>query len=187
MATPTPVRRYGPTTGSFTGWLGLVLAAVAAVAAPVSSPDTTGFLITAIAAAGGLLVWMVMLRPRVLVIAPESLELRNVISSWFVPLTAITDIEVRAVTRVRTADGRYDGVGVGRTIREMRRSRRGPHVPSADSTGQEADLMIGQVLQAVERARADGLVDRPVRRVWAVPELGVLAVLVVAAAVLAVL
>lgn len=184
MAAPASVQRYGPTTGSFSGWLGIALAVLAAVGVPVSSPDTIGFLISALAAAGGLLVWMLMLRPRVVLAAPHTVELRNVVSSWVVPLAAVTGIEVRHLTRIETADGVFEGIGVGRTVRELRRVSRHP---DAAATGKEADLLVSQVLQAADRARSDGFAAGPVRRDWAVPELGVLAVLGVAAALLAVL
>jgi hypothetical protein len=191
--------RFTPTSGTFTGWIAITAAVVAIVAIGVDMRTLTGIRYALAAAIFGLLAWCFMLRPRV-VIGSVELELRNVFSSWHVPLAAVRKVAVRAITRVYTDDGEYDAVAVGRPIRSMRRGRRsnvqtiglpglgrtieqdiGPtpeQVKGRLDADAVADLVLEQILQSADTARsAAHEASAPPRRTWARIELAALALL----------
>ena len=193
--------RFTPTSGTITGWIGVTAAVVTIAAIAVDMRSLTGVRYALVAAVFGLLAWSFMLRPRV-IIGTVALELRNVFSSWHVPLVSVRKVAVRAITRVYTDDGEYDGVAVGRPIRSMRRGRSAPvqtiGLPGLGRTITEdigpspqearrqldadavADLVQEQILHAADSARSarqDG--STPAHRSWALLELSALALLLV--------
>jgi hypothetical protein len=198
-AEPSGERRYTPTSGLFTGWLGLCLAAVVLVAVLLDDHTSRGTRVAFLAAVGGLLVWCFMLRPR-LVIGSTEVELRNAFGSWHVPLAAVRRVSVRAVTRVHTDERRYDGVAVGRPVRSLMRARpqrqRSIGVPGLGGRRMNedvdaaripkgqldadmvADLVVEQLLTLADRARESGQQPEPPRRSWAWVELTLLVLLV---------
>ena len=196
-------QRYGPTTGTFTGWLGLAMC-VAGTVALLMDPEVASVRFALIFAAVGLLDWCYMLRPRIIVREPATLLLRNAFSTWTVPLAAITVVRVKAITRVEVGDQAYDGIAVGRRIKAMVRGiqpRRGdgfadagralgdpprgaePKHPVASSPEAIADLMTEQILAASVRAKETGQPTGPGIRSWAWPELALLAGLLIGIAV----
>jgi hypothetical protein len=199
-AEPSEERRYKPTSGLLTGWLGVGLAVAVLVAVLLDDHTARGTRVGFLAAVCGVLVWCFMLRPR-LVIGSTEVELRNPFTSWHVPLASIRRVAVRAVTRVHTADRRYDGVAVGRPVRSLMRARpqrqQSIGVPglggrrmneNADAAripkGQldadmVADLVVEQLLTLADRAREAGQQPEQPRRTWAWVELTLLALLVV--------
>lgn len=179
-------RRFGPTSGVAIGCIGLAGCAVGAVAALKADTSSVGIGRALVAALVAVLVWCFMLRPRV-VIGPDTLVLRNALSEWHVPLASIRSVVVRAITRVRTAEGKYDGVAVGRSVRAMmwegHRDRRSVATPPPTKGPRHGDIipdfLVEQILYAADNARDIGQAAGPVRRVWAVPELVLLGVLAV--------
>ncbi len=155
---------YGPSSGTIVGWIGVVLAAVV-VAVLLANERSAGGLRSALAVAlVGVVVWCYLLRPRIIV-RPATLVLRNAFSDWEIPLASVQEVAVRTVTGVYTADRRYDGIAVGRTVRAILRSR------SHGSTDETADLVTAQIMRATARARERGEeAGTPVRRP-AYPEL----------------
>ena len=131
--------------------------------------------------------WSLLLRPRV-VLDQEELVLRNAVSDYRIPYARISDFFVRSTT-VALVDGRkLLGLGVGRSRRDMTRTRRGssdalmragvlpadevrPGRPGAGHTA--ADQLEEQVGQRRKLAVPG---DAPVRRVPAVPEIAALVV-----------
>ncbi|HEX4190660.1 MAG TPA: hypothetical protein VHZ06_06650 [Marmoricola sp.] len=204
MASTVLEQEYGPTSGVVTGWIGMVICTAVVVAVPVVNHDLESARIAVGAAVAGTLIWMTMLRPRIIVRLPDTLLLRNPLSTWEVPLAAVDSVRVRAITRVGVGERNYDGVAVGRPVRPPRPAglglpgiggRRGAVTPdpspsrarlrpSATTPNAIADLMTEQLLAAADRARAAGQAGAGVDRVWAVPELAVLATLVVAFVIL---
>lgn len=189
MQPPTAEQRFGPTSGKVTGYLGLAACGAVLVLLLRNDAGTANLRWVVATAIGALVVWSVMLRPRVVLRAGREVELRNVFSSWLVPLALVRGVSVKAITRVETEDGRYDGVAVGRRVRQLvRESRAGrPAVEDKPRSSDidEVDLMITAIDHAAEQARRDGS-EQSVRRVWAVPELAALAVLLVALVVVSV-
>jgi hypothetical protein len=179
-------QRFGPTSGVLIGWIGLVLCAVGVVASLQAdrSPDGVGRALAV--ALLGVLIWCYMLRPRV-VVGRTTVVLRNAVSEWHVPLASVQAVVVRAVTRIRTADGRYDGVAVGRPVRKMLRdSSSQPRGPASKplQKGQIhgdviPDFVVERILHSADSAREFGQPAGPVTRAWAVPELVLLVLLTV--------
>jgi len=190
-------QKYGPTTGAFTGWIGLLMC-LGAIAALLTDATAGSVRFAIVLGALGLLIWCFVLRPRVIVREPNTLLLRNAVSTWELPLAGVTKVRVKAITRVEIGESPYDGIGVGRRVRTMvrgqvvkhgdgfadagralgdppRRDRKHPEVNPPEAV---ADLVTEQVLAAAERAREAGQPTEPVRRTWAVVELVLLAALV---------
>ncbi|RNL78583.1 hypothetical protein [Nocardioides marmorisolisilvae] len=203
MAVTITEQKYGPTTGAFTGWVGLVLCLGSIAALLTGGPTHATLRFALVLGVVALLVWCFVLRPRVIVREPNTLLLRNAVSTWELPLAAITRVGVKAITRVHLGDTPYDGIGVGRRVRNMVRGqvikrgdgfadagralgdppRRERKHPSANSPEAIADLVTEQVLAAAERARDAGQPTDPVRRSWAWPELVLFAAVAIGFAV----
>ena len=117
--TPT----FGPTSGVITGVLGITFGALVVVVTIVHGVDAAAWPYIA----GGLFAiavcWALLLRPRV-VLGADELVLRNVVSDYRIPYTRISDFLVRTTTVVIADDHKYVGLGVGRGMREMTRTRR---------------------------------------------------------------
>lgn len=200
-----PEQRYGPTSGSVIGFLGLGTCAVIVGMAVLDHPTTTSIRV-AIAAVGiAILVWAYLLRPRIIVEAGGStLVLRNPLSSWHIPLAAVRVVGVKTVTTVKTEDRRFDAVAVGYSMRKVVRGRTAPAsgsmpgtlggsiaVPSAGRGPEPARdprladleiqaLMPDRILAAADRARALGFPETPIERSYAVPEIVLLGLTVLA-------
>lgn len=199
MPVPKPEQRYGPTSGTVTGALGVLICLVVAVWLPIASHDLVATRWALGIGAGAVLIWAFMLRPRI-VVQPEMLVLRNPLSSWLVPLACVEVVQVCLLTRIGTTGGAtYDAVAVARPLRSLTgRQRLQPsglfgRALSQDSGSESpklryartntpdgiADLMTEQILAAAHGAREAGAAAGPVRRVWAIPELAVTATLLV--------
>jgi hypothetical protein len=177
-------QRYGPTTGTVTGWIGLTMCTTAVVLT-LLDPTTVRIRYALVYALLGVVVWAYILRPRVIIREPTALLLRNAFSTWEVPLAAVTSVGVKAIIRVRTGERAYDGIGVGRRVMKMVRGPQGhlhgPTIkhPRVDSPEAVADLVVEQVLAASERARESGQPTNPALRRWAWLELVFCAALLV--------
>lgn len=203
MTATSKQQRYGPTAGTVSGWIGLVICAAVLVTFAISSPGVVGSRWIAGASGAAVVIWSMMLRP-VIIVRPPVVELRNPFSSWQVPLATIDAVLVRAVTRIESGGRSYDAVAVGRRVRKMARSvavpgrvnefGRADAMPAIepdpvsrrlDASTPEAlaDLMIEQILNAAADAkRRNDPVGTPVRT-WAVVELGLLGAAAIALAV----
>jgi hypothetical protein len=193
-----PVQKFRPTNGTVTGWGGLVAAALAAVLAAVTEPNLLGLRVVLGAALGGVLVWVVLLRPRAAAYR-DTLVLRNQLSDLHLPLVRVEAVAVRHALNVWVGEQRYVCSGIGRSTRSMMKTRgRGPmavlgleqtddrmglgQIGEIGSSGEYAAFVEERIVDLARSARRD-LQDTdppPVRRVWAVRELSALAVLGVA-------
>src|SRR4051794_15871689 len=191
-------RRFTPTSGTFSGWLGVFLAGAAVVSVLVGDRTVRGGRFALVAAIFGGLVWCFVLRPRV-VIGRSVIELRNPFFSWHVPLARVDKVSVRAVPWVHPDERRYDGVAVGRPVRSLMRARptrqqtfglpglggaRLPEDPNASrvpkgnlTADMVADFVTEQILLAADRARESTEAPPEPRRSWAWPEIGAIGVL----------
>ncbi len=164
---------YGPNSGTVAGWVGVVLAAVVVTLVAINERSEDGLRTGLAVALVGVVVWCYLLRPRIKV-RPPILLLRNAFADWEIPLASVEEVTVRTVTGVYTAERRYDGIAVGRTVRSILRSQAG-------GTGDEtADLMTAQIMRAAASARERGEETGPARRTPAYPELVVLSLLAAA-------
>lgn len=191
---------FGPSSGVLVGWSGLVLCVVLGAAFATGSSALVGARWALGAALVATLIWCVMLRPQIVIQAPEQLVLRNMISTWQVPLAGVEQVVIRALTSVHTAEGKYDAVAVGKPRKRRSTGRflglgpmpgtppRVPEVASRPRTpADRAEVVTTLILGAAEAARLAGHEPTPVRRIWAVPELAAIGSLAIALAVTLVL
>src|SRR5262249_2232405 len=73
--------------------------------------------VPALAVLGAVILWMSPVRPRVWG-QDHPLVLRNMVSTWYLPLASIEEVAVRQVMAVRAGGQRYVCAGVGRSLRE---------------------------------------------------------------------
>ena len=191
-------RRIPPTSGTTSGWIGVGLAGIGVVAALLEEPSVAGARFALGSAVFGVVAWSFMLRPRVIIGSTE-VELRNALSSWHIPLASVRSVTVRAITRIDTDEGSFDGIAVGRPLRSMRRQPGPPagfgvpgfggrvapdfdaeparHPGQLDASS-VADFTVERILEAADRSRASASASGTPRRTWARLELGLLSALV---------
>lgn len=189
--------RFAPTSGTITGWLGVLVALALVVEVAVNDPSLRGarWIVGLLLAA--VLVWAFMLRPRLL-LRGRTLVLRNPLEDIEVPLGLVTRFQVRQATFVHVEDKRFVGVAVGRPLRQMVRPTSDNSLGSPLGFGrsmrigapqpQARDLTIELLEERVRSGRSDavrlGETDGAVRRTPVRWLLGVVAGLVVVLVVL---
>lgn len=192
---PGPVERFKPTSGMFSGWAGLVCAAVAVVYCAVGVHSVVGLRVGLGAAFAGIVVWVTQLRPRA-VAYPDELLLKNSLRDTSIPLAAIDEVSVRQTLRVTVEDQQHVCIGIGQSAREeLRRRRRNTQsllgqsrwhefAERADRAAPDQTAMsyqtfvVTRIEELVEQAKKERPDEPPgpVRRTWAWPELAGLAV-----------
>jgi hypothetical protein len=185
--TDAVVERFQPTSGRFTGILGLVTAAVILVLALVAG-DTGRPLGVAIGAVfGALLSWAALLRPA-LWATRRDLVLRSMFHSVLVPLAAIDKVVVTQVLAVTAGGRRYVSPTIGFTARQTVKGRFGGQVGSSLDTHQ---LFVEERIRHLAQTSRDLLgikqgspeqaaLAADVRRTYAWPEIAGVAVCVLA-------
>jgi hypothetical protein len=169
-----PVEKFPPTSGTVTGSLGVAMAAVVGVVSVVTSPDLAGVRILLGAALAGVLIWMVVLRPRAAVY-DDVLLLRQEVSDTWVPLTLIDTVHAGRDLVVAVDDQRYRCTGISRSRPLPGTQRRGT-VPGAPDAVSHVENRIREMVAAAHR-RDQPDAEQQVRRRWAVAEFVALAVL----------
>lgn len=181
--TSQPLHAFKPTSGMVLGSIGLAVAGLVVVLVLLGERSVLGLRTALAAALVGLVVWMVLLRPRVRAYA-DTLELRNMASDVLVPLAAVDAVTVRHALHVWVDDERYTCPGIGRSTRSMVRTHGGTQDASvAKASSSEGYVrFVETTLEDLARtARRDARGEQPpVRRRWAAPELVAAGVLVVA-------
>lgn len=177
--TTSQEKRYGPTAGLITGWIGLVGCAGFAIYLPFTGQDRTTLRFAVATVLAGLVIWAFMVRPRV-ILTPTTLHLRNPLSTWSLPVGLVDDVLVGFTTRVTAAGRTLDATAVGRPTKAFARKA----TKAWGSPDQEPDIMVGDVLAAAKQARAAGEEPGTIQRHWAVPELAAIAILSLALLVL---
>ena len=179
-----PVEKFRPTSGRILGGIGLagvafVLGLAVLDPGSVPAPVAWGF------ACFGALVWAAMLRPRVMA-TPETLVLRNMLSTFRIPFAAVEQIAVRQVLAVRAGDKRYVSPAVGRSWRQSIRSGRAEPATPVVATENYPTFVENRLHQLAEDARARAGVSMlsdeqlalaaGVRRDWSWPVVALVAV-----------
>lgn len=172
-------KRFGPTSGVVTGWIGIAGCAAVVVLLPFASNDRTAFRFVVGAALAAVFIWAFVARPRI-ILSPSRLRLRNALSTWEIPTALVDGITIGVVTRVEVAGRPYDGAAVGRPVRLFKRAGESRW----SSPDLVPDLLIEEVELAAAAARAAGHAGGDVKRVWAVPELTAIGVLSLALLIL---
>jgi hypothetical protein len=158
------------------GVLGLLQVGVVLALVVFSEPSVVGLRVALAAAAVGVVVWMVLLRPRVNAYA-ETLHLRNVASDVHLPLARIDSAVVRHALNVWVDGQRYTCPGIGRSSRNMLKSQ-GRGAASESAERDYATFVETTIDELSRSARRDLRGDPPpVTRRWALPELAAIAAL----------
>ena len=200
-----PLERFKPTSGLFTGYAGMALAAFALVYCVLFVHTVVGLRVALAAVLAAVVIWVAMLRPRVTAYA-EELLLRGSLHDTRIPYLAIEDVTITQMMNVFAAGKRYVCVGIGKGIVSDVRQR--AKQERAASKGDKASRW-REFSEKAERAslderamsyhsfvttRIDELVDQakrdarrrgddtipPVRTTWARPEVAALVVTSVA-------
>lgn len=173
----------GPTSGTVSGWFGIVLGLVVLVVALTDrSFGDTPVLVSA-SLLGIALVWTLLLRPRI-VLRRDAMVLRNGFVDHVVPWGLVDGVTVRSVTHVHVGERRYVGTAVGRStvrmVRDERQARTGsePVPPGAVAAG--ANLPDFLEARVAERLRDATRGEGRVRRLVAWPEVVLVALPAVA-------
>ncbi|NPC95672.1 hypothetical protein [Nocardioides sp. zg-DK7169] len=145
------VERFKPTSGRIMGTVGMVLVALVLVLGLIDPDSGFGGPVFAGAVAIGVLTWASTLRPAMWV-TTESLVMRNMFETVTIPLAAVEQVAVQQVTAVRAGDRRYISPAVGRSLRQVMKTRRGAGAPG--DTGDDA------AASAVTTSYADMVEDR---------------------------
>lgn len=119
--TEEQTERFTPTSGRFMGVIGLALAALVVGVGLVDREAGVADWVIAAAAAGGVLVWAALLRPRISLVGQE-LELRNMTETVTIPLAAIEELAVRQLLVVRAGDKRFLSPALGKSRRQLVRA-----------------------------------------------------------------
>ena len=174
-----PLHAFRPTSGTAVGIAGVVAAALVVVLVAVTERSLFGLRTAVVAALVGLLVWMVLLRPRAQAYA-DTLVLCNMASDTTIPLASIDSVVVRHTLNVWVGERRYVCPGIGQSTRTMLRSQ--SRTRSAATDEQNYATFVETTIDDLARAaRRDAQGDQPpVRRRWAVAELLALAALLIA-------
>lgn len=194
------VERFRPTSGRFSGILGLVAAAVILGLAIVAGGTGLPLGVAIGAVLGALLVWAALLRPAMWV-TRRDLVMRGMFHTDRIPLAAIDRVVVTQVFAVRAGDRRFVSPTIGYTVRQtasakLRATGASPKKqPSAVDTPQifveERVLHLAQtnrdLLGVATGSPEQQAVAADVRRTYAWPELAGVAVCVVALVAWAVL
>ncbi len=174
------VEEFRPTSGRVMGVVGLV-ACAAVVGYGMLTEGFPAVWIWAVLVAG-VLIWASTLRPRVAA-TTSHLVLRNMLSTVSVPLAAIEQVVVSQVLAVRVGEKRYVSPAIGKSWRQAIKSNR--RTPTATSETSYPVFVEERISQLAEDARDQAgvalLSDEQlelasaVRREWAWPEIGALA------------
>lgn len=177
------VERFHATNGRISGYVGLGCAALILVFA-IAAWDTGRPLGVAILALlGGLLVWVVMLRPA-LWATDHDLVMRGMYRTDRIPLAAIDRVAISQVTSVTVGERRYVTPVIGYTARQTIKQRGAARNPDAKPATpvETAQAFVEARIAHLAREAAERSTGPAgdVRRTWAWPEIAGTGVLVVA-------
>jgi hypothetical protein len=180
---PAKVQRFHATNGRVSGYIGLACAAVV-LALAIAARDTGMALGVAILALlGGLLVWVIVLRPAVWT-TERHLVMRNMFHTDTIPLRTVERVVVGQVLAVFAAGRRFVSAAIGystrQTIKNRTEARSGKGAPrtALDTYQVFVEERLMHLAQEDRERHADG--ETAPRRALAWPEIAGVAVLVAA-------
>ena len=112
----TRVEKFAPNGGTAMAIIGGVVG-LGFIVGWALDMDDVPLWVPVVALLGGIVVYTSTVRPRVWVQGRE-LVLRNMLTTFYIPLAAIEEIAVQQVLAVRAGGKRYVCAGVGRTFRQ---------------------------------------------------------------------
>jgi hypothetical protein len=129
---------FPPTSGTISGWIGVVVSLAIVGYVVVDGHTRVGLRIGLAFALVGLVGYAYLIRPRIRVRGSD-LSLLNPLEEVVIPLALVRTVSVRAATLVFVGDKRYVGVAVGRKLRQIARAS----VPSGSVGGLPSFLNMG--------------------------------------------
>lgn len=172
------VTRFRPSGGTVSGYVGIGLVLVLAAYLVLSEPSARSVRVALGLAILALLFWVSLVRPRVEA-HPDTLVIRSMFRDAHIPFAAIDLVGVRQTLDVWVDDKRYTCIGIGHTLRDVRRIDRSTAGAPPRATGYPG-LVAARIESLAQAARYDAGEPGPVRHSWAWPEVVLLAMLVVA-------
>ena len=188
-----PVQKFKPTAGAAIGYLGLAVCALVVGVVATTEQHVTGLQVGLGAVLVGVLIWLVLLRPRATAY-DDTLVLRGMVSDTALPLARIDAAVVRHMLVVRIGEDRYTCAGIARSTRSIAKRANPSGIPglglqrSEDrmralgargeigSSGEYANFVESRIEELARSARRDGRDGAEVRRRWAPVELAALVV-----------
>jgi hypothetical protein len=185
----TAVERFPATSGRLSGVLGLVLVSVFLVLSVVAWDPGRPLGVAILSVLGAVVIWAVLLRPAVWTTGTE-LVLRGMFHSTRIPLAAIDDVVVTQLLAIRVGDRRYTSPAIGYTARQNTKRRlkgRSSDLPRAEETLVAQAFVESRIRHLAQDTRErtgvrpgspeQAALAAQVRRTYAWPELGAVAVL----------
>lgn len=169
---------FGPTNGSTAAWVGIGACVLIVGGVVVQDRSVEGLRTAVGAAAVAWVLYLFLLRPRVL-LSKETLTLRGSVGDVSIPVRSVSAVRVGAYTRVWCGEcKRFSTAAVGRGGRRARIALKPEVGPPSLGEGDVLQARVDLLLGARERAGLSAETDLLPRRTWAWRELGVLAGLV---------
>jgi len=196
-----PVERFKPTTGTFVGYAGLLVAAFAVGYTALNVHSVVGLRIALAAAFAAVLVWVSQLRPRVTAY-PSALHMKGSLRDALVPYVLIDEVALGHTLNVWVGERRFVCIGIGLSLgtdirQRAKKQRQGSLLGSsrAHQFSEKAEMaapdqtamsyqtfVVTRIEELVEQARkemhrrGETADSAEVRRSYAVPEVVALAV-----------
>ena len=179
---PDAVTRFRPSGGTLSGYVGIGMVLALGLYLLVAEPGATSVRIALGLAILALLFWVSLVRPRVEA-HPRTLVIRNMFRDAHIPLAAIDVVGVRQTLDVWVDDRRYTCIGIGHTLRDIRRLDKSGSAAAGTQPKSYPGLVASRVESLAQAARYDERDPGPVRHRWATLEVALLVALVLAFAV----
>lgn len=196
-----PVERFKPTTGTFVGYAGLLVAAFAVGYAALYVHSLVGLRIALAALFAAVLVWVSQLRPRVTAY-PRTLHMKGSLRDAYIPYVLIDEVAMAQTLNVWVGERRFMCIGIGLSLgtdirQRAKKQRQGSLLGSSRSHefSEKADraapdqtaasyqtFVVTRIEELVEQARkemhrrGESADSAEVRRAYAVPEIVALVV-----------
>ena len=202
------LERFASTSGRTLGIAALVGVAVVLANVALAGLSLTSALVAALAILVAVVCWMVLVRPGVAAYE-RVLLVRNIALDWEIPWHAIEGAEARQTLRIYTGGDTLHAVGVAKSTRQLVRGRSDVQrglgfnastglapgaemgrglVPSAQpSAGSSQDYVAERVMTLAHQQREASTTRSDRRCRWALPELALLVLSVLAVVALGVL
>ena len=182
---------FPPNTGRTVGYIGLALAAGVIVVSIYYLPFRSWLTLALGCLAGGIAVWITLLRPRARATA-DDLVLLNMVSDTWIPLVSIERVQAKHALIVWANGKKYLCVGIAKPRRILSGRARSRSVSAGGGIQERAgwltpqgarptdglyeDLVVARIGHLVDNARERGQQPGPVRRTPALLEIVLLVV-----------
>jgi UDP-N-acetylmuramyl pentapeptide phosphotransferase/UDP-N-acetylglucosamine-1-phosphate transferase len=176
---PSENEQYATTSTRITGGVVIFLGLLALVDIVVEWRTRSGLVVAAVILTVMVLAYVALIRPSI-TLTPSNVRIRNHFRDHDVAWNQVKDVDVTDIVRIHTPGRQFRCPGVQLVMRDLRRQRVGRKV-SEDSSISRAQFVVTRIEHHMERYGASsegGIVSR-----WAIPEMLVIAALLLVALV----